>query len=127
MLLALHVTIDVATISFVAGTLIPILVALVTRQSASPGIKAAVNLLLSIVAGALSAVVASATGEVATLEVGSFVTSIGTAWITSIATHYGLLKPTGVTGTAGVVQRNTANVGIGGGNTYAPPQHHHGP
>lgn len=114
MLYALHVTADVATLSFLVGTIIPILVALVTRQNASPGVKASVNALLAIVAGVLSTLVADAQGEIVTVDLASFATAVGTAWITSVATHFGLLAPAGITGAKGTVQRATADFGIGG-------------
>lgn len=113
MVFAAHVTIDVATLSFLIGTIIPIAVALVTKQTARRGVKAAVNALLSIVAGVLSVYVSEAQGEIASVDAAAFVTAVGAAWITSIATHYGLLKPTGITGGAGAVQRATPQLGIG--------------
>ena len=116
--LGLHVSVDVATLSFVSGTIIPVLVALVTRQTASPGLKASINFLLSIVAGFLSAFVAEAQGEIVSIDVASFVSAVAMAWITSVATHYGLLKPVGVTGTTGAIQ-----TAIPGG--IGKPQHVH--
>jgi hypothetical protein len=121
MVFALHVTIDVATLSFLIGTIIPIAVALVTKQTASRGIKAAVNALLSIAAGVLSVYVSEAQGEIVSIDVAAFVTAVGAAWITSIATHYGLLKPTGITGGEGIVQSATPNLGIGSSHSHQPP------
>ncbi len=122
MIYALHVTVDVATVGVVLGTVIPILVALVTKRVASPGTKAVVNLLLSAIAGALSVLVAEAQGTVVELEASAFVASVALTWVTSVATHYGLLKPTGITGAGGAVQRVVPG---GLGSSAGDPGHTH--
>lgn len=98
--------IDTATISILLGVVIPIVVGIVTKIDAAPGLKAVLNALLSAITGALNLVL---TNEGA-LVWREFVTSIALAWLVSVATYYGLWKPTGV---AGTVATATARVGIG--------------
>lgn len=103
------IEVDVAALTFVVATLIPVLTALVTKAHASPGVKAVVTALLSAVAGAASVAIA---GEGA-IDVGHVAISIGVAWITAVSTHFGLLKPVGVTGAEGAVAQSTRRIGIG--------------
>lgn len=100
------VQIDVATLNFVAGVLVPLLTALVTTRLASPGLKAVVTLLLSALAGGI-AVALQANG---TVELQTWITSIALTWVMSIASYYGLWKPTS---TAPKIQAATKNVGVG--------------
>lgn len=99
---------DVNTLTLVVGTLIPLLVGLVTKEVANSGLKGVLNALLSAVAGALTVLVdnGGVLGPWQELANAGFAT-----FITSIATYYGVWKPTGV---ATSVQRKTARVGVGG-------------
>jgi hypothetical protein len=103
------IQVDVAALTFVVSTLIPVLVALVTKAHASAGVKAVVNALLSAVAGAATVAIAHK-GKV---DPGHVLVAIGVAWFTSVTTHFGLLKPVGVTGADGAVQQSTRRLGIG--------------
>lgn len=103
------IEVDVAALTFVVGTLIPVLVALVTKAHASPGVKAVITALLSAVAGAASLAIA---GE-GKIDVAHVAVSIGVAWFTAITTHFGLLKPVGVTGAEGAVAQSTRRIGVG--------------
>lgn len=100
------VQIDVVALNFVAGTVVPLLTALVTTRLANPGLKAVVTLLLSALAGGL-VVALEANG---TVELETWVVSIGTTWLMSIASYYGLWKPTA---TAPKIQAATPNIGLG--------------
>lgn len=100
------VTLDPQVIAGVVGTLIPILVGLLTKLDAPRGLKAVANAFLSALSGVLVTVL---DGD-GSFVVGEFLTSAGIAWITSVATYYGLYKPTG---TAQKVQDKTAGFGVG--------------
>lgn len=93
------------------GTLIPLLVALVTKEVASSGLKGTLNALLSAVAGALTIYVSN-NGAV---ELAPMVVAGAEIFVVSIATYYGVYKSTGITAT---VQSKTAEVGVGGGNRF---------
>lgn len=89
-------TLDLLTIlQFVAATLLPIVVGLVTSKVTHSGTKAvllaALTLATSLVAEAIRAVEA---GEVYDLGTALFLAL--PAFATSVAFHYGLLKPAGV-------------------------------
>jgi hypothetical protein len=97
-----------AAANLVIGTVLPLIVALVTAKVASQRVKAVVLLTLSLVSA----------GIVEALSDGSFAWSEVFAqfivvWPTAILTHYGFLKPVGISGTEGVIQ-NTVPGGIGG-------------
>lgn len=81
---------DMATAAFLVGTLIPLATAFVTKLRASPGLKAVVTLLLSVIAGTINSIV-EAGGE---FELRPTVTSVILTWLTAIASYYGLWKPT---------------------------------
>lgn len=99
--------VDISTITILVGTLIPVLVALVTKKVANSGLKGALNATLSVATGVLNVLVAN--GGMA--DVTAMVNAALLAFTASIVTYYGLLKPTGITGK---VQDSTASFGIGG-------------
>ncbi len=110
-----HTTaLDIQMLSIIGGAIIPILVGIVTKMSASSGLKAVVNFLLSAVAGA----VAVAIEHEGAVNVEEWVVGIGMTWVISVATHYGLWKPTGASST---VQASTAGFGLGGEAHVAHP------
>lgn len=99
------IKLDVAFLSVIAGTVIPLLVALVTKWNASSGVKAVLNAVLALAAGE---------GAMA-LEHGGLVTkaaalAVAYAWITSQSTHFGLWKPTGASSALNTL---TPNLGFG--------------
>lgn len=98
--------IDVAVLAILAGTVLPILVGVVTKKLAAGGIKAAVLAGLSIVTGLVNGAV-NADG-VFTQEA---LVGAGVAWVTAVATYYGFLKPTGIT--EKVADKALPGVGIG--------------
>ena len=97
---------DTTLITLIGGVLVPLLVGLLTKVSASPAVKAVVNAALSAVNGAVA--VAAPAGEGFVWR--AFVVAWVTTFVTSAATYYGIYKPTGV---APAVANTTGNVGIG--------------
>lgn len=101
--------VDVAALTFLVGTLIPVLVALVTKARASSRTKAVANALLSALSGALVVAIA----QEGRIDVGHVAIGVAVTWFSSVSSHFGLLKPTGVTGAEGSVQQATAQLGVG--------------
>ena len=99
------VEVDLQLIAVLAGTVIPLLVGLVTKLRASSTVKAWANALLSALS-ATSAVII----ETGALYWRDVILTFGTTWVTSIATYYGLWKPTE---TSKVVQERTSEFGVG--------------
>lgn len=97
---------DVGILTFIVGTAIPILTALITKARASSAVKAVVTLTLAVIAAAIQ--LAIEVNGVVNLR--SFLANLAVTWIIAIATYYGLLKPTGVTGKVAQVAPDT---GIG--------------
>lgn len=97
---------DAATVSRLLGALVPLLVAVLTRRYATSGLKAALNLVSSVVVGSATYLVAADGGY----DWQGFVNASLNTLIVSAATYYGLWKPTGV---AGTVAKKTESFGIG--------------
>jgi peptidoglycan/LPS O-acetylase OafA/YrhL len=97
------VTIDALWLSFLIGTVLPALTALVTKRWSHKGTKALVLLALSTLAGGFATI--GADGHPGHLHPETFLLGLGAAYITAVSTHYGLLKPTGVTGDEGLILR----------------------
>lgn len=94
------VTVDLALLAFVGGTLVPALVALVARRRAHPAVKGGLNFVLALAAGLVAAAqaadgVVSKEGAVAVLF----------SVVTAQAMHLGLLKPFGITGANGAIAK----------------------
>lgn len=92
-------------LTFAVSVVLPALVALVTKQTAHPGVKAIALLFLAAVTGfGYSWIEAVNNGLPFNFEAGAV------AWLLSFATavlaHYGLLKNLQVTGSQGVIQTN---------------------
>lgn len=85
----------VQVVSILIGTVIPIVVALVTRSTARPGLKAVVNLGLSALSGFGTEYINSANFAWQQALLTTVVT-----FVVSVATYYGLWKPTNVAGSA---------------------------
>lgn len=100
------VEVDVHILSLILGTVIPLLVGILTKINASSGVKAVANAFLSALAGVLTTLINA--GGV--FEWRSVVLTTLLTWVVSVATYYGLYKPTK---TAQVVQLKTANFGVG--------------
>lgn len=103
------VTIDDFWLTFVVGTALPAVTALVTNRLAHPGVKALVLVFLSIVTGWATALLAQPDHS---FDLKSTVIGIFVAYITAVASHFGLLAPAGVTGKNGAIALG-APAGIG--------------
>lgn len=97
---------DVVTVTFILGTVIPLLTGLITKAKTSPGVKAAVNLVLSIAAGVGAAIV-QVKGSI---TVGQIITAISTTYIASGSTYSHLWKPSGAVDKVAAIAPDT---GIG--------------
>lgn len=80
------------TIAVLVGVVLPALVALVTKQVASPRVKSIALIALSAAAAVLTPLLGADAVDVETVFI-SFLTIFGTA----ILSYYGILKPTGIT------------------------------
>lgn len=99
-------------LTLVVGTLLPILVALVTRRMASSGLKATALALLAAITGFLSELLQSLESNTAFDLQAAIVNWFG-AFVIAVAVHYGLWKPIGLTGTDGAVALKTSSFGVG--------------
>lgn len=104
------IQLDVTVVTFVLGSLVPLVVALATKLNASSSLKAAVNVVLSIIVGVGGYLLAN-DGETTLLALAG---AAITAYLASGVTYQNLWKPTG---TAPEIQLKTRNVGIGGTST----------
>lgn len=105
------ITINATFVTILIGTLIPILVGLLTKLDASPKVKSIVSIVLNAVQALIvSSVVSDGTAII------SKQTAIlwGLGVITSIATYVGIWKP------VDAPAKLLPNVGIGG-SSEAPP------
>lgn len=98
---------DATLITLLGGTLIPLLVGIVTKLHAQPGLKALMNAGLTAANGALAVTIPAG----ASWAWKPFLVYWVTSFVTSSATYYGIWKPTGV---APAIQQSTAGVGLGG-------------
>lgn len=85
----------VQVVSVLIGTLLPIVVGLVTTRNVSPGIQAVILAALS----AVSAFVTEAANSADFVWQQALLTTVVT-FVTAVSTHYGLWKPTGVSARA---------------------------
>jgi hypothetical protein len=100
--------VDVAWLTLLLSLVIPIAVGFVTKKVADSSVKAVILLFLS----AATAVLNQAVLDEGVFKKETVVVAV-TSFVIATATHYGFLKPVHVTGSEGVVQTKTANVGIG--------------
>jgi hypothetical protein len=108
------VTLSTVYVALVVGTALPNLTALITARMATSAYKTIVLAAMSVVAGA---------GQQVLNAHGTFVPKTLALWaagtfMVSVVTHYGLLKPLGVTGSAGTLAR-TLPGGLGGNTSAA--------
>lgn len=96
---------DVGALTIVAGVVIPLATAVVTKQLASSRLKSLVTVTLAAVAGLVQTAIDG--GGVVSRET---VTNALMAWVLAISSYYGLWKPTQTAGTVGAA---TARFGIG--------------
>lgn len=100
------IQVDVTLLTFLAGSLIPLLTAVVTKWRASSRLKAIVNLSLSVLAGVVAYLV-GVEGETTVL---GLLAAATTTYLASGTTYSNLWKPTGATS---VLQQVTQDIGIG--------------
>lgn len=100
------IQVDTTVLAFLAGTVVPLLVALVTKLESSSRIKAVANLVLSMVTGGIAYLVAHE-GDGNVLDL---IAAMIAVYLASGVAHHNLWKPTGVTN---ATQRKTASVGVG--------------
>lgn len=89
----------IPVLQLVLGVLLPVLVGLVTTRTTRAGTKAVLLAALSVLTSLLTELIgALQAGAVYNLGM-ALVLGLGT-FIVAVAAHYGLLKPTGVSGAA---------------------------
>jgi hypothetical protein len=93
---------DLLILNAIVGVVIPLLVALVTKQNASSRFKSWALLVLSALGGYFTTLLAS-DAPVDWKSVGLATLSI---FVTAVASYYGFTKPARVAGTEGIIQRN---------------------
>lgn len=101
--------VDIGILTILGGTLLPLVVGIVTKEVAHRGLKAALLALLSGAVGAIDVIISE--GGVFSKET---IVAAGITWVTAVSTYYGFLKPTEISHTV-----NTATSGFGVGK---PPQ-----
>ena len=85
----------IPVLQLVLGVILPVLVGLVTTRATSPGAKAVLLAALSVATSLLTELIgALQAGTVYNLGL-ALILGLGT-FIIAVSTHYGLLKPTGV-------------------------------
>jgi hypothetical protein len=90
---------------------LPAVVALITARMASSGLKAVVLLALSAVSGFLTAALDAVTNT-ASFDWSQAGFTVLSGFAVAVLTHFGLLKPLGVTGSAGAIQTSVPG-GVG--------------
>lgn len=92
----LSFSLDLVTVlQLVAGTLLPLLVAVVTKVTTHPGRKAIALAALALVASVLGQIIDALVTQTP-LDVGLALLLAIPTFVVAVATHYGLWKPTGV-------------------------------
>lgn len=100
-------TLDIRTVATLAAVVLPLLVNLITKQSASDGLKSIINLIGSALITVLSLWINPDGQEVTLwLAINTFVFAI----LTSVVAYKGVWKPTGVSGS---IAASTPNLGLG--------------
>lgn len=103
------VTLPLDVLNLVLAAVLPILTALVTARFANSTVKTLVLVFLTVISTALQQVFAD-DGE---LMWRPFLMTTAFQFLMSVGFHFGLLKPTGVTGASGFVASSVPQ-GIGG-------------
>lgn len=109
--LAVLVTISDYWLTALISVFLPMIVAIITKQVASGTVKSLVLLLLAAITGTVTSW--QATGG--TFDVKDAVIATIMSFVVAVGIHFGLLSPTGVTGSEGALQRKTAGFGLGKG------------
>lgn len=109
MLLAVTVSLDTYWLTMILSVFLPMIVALFTKQLASGTVKAVLLLFLAAVTGTLTSIQA-ANGV---FDVKDAVVATVMSFVIAVGMHFGLLSPTGLTGSEGKLQTKTAGFGLG--------------
>lgn len=80
-------------LSILVGSVLPLLVNLVTKDVASSALKAVLLAGLAAVTGVLTPLTQAGANH---YDWRNIVVSVGLAWVTAVATHFGFYKPTNV-------------------------------
>lgn len=100
------IQVDVTVLTFLAGTIVPLLTAVITKLRAPSHLKSIVNLAISALAG----VVAYGIAHEGAFDVMGLVSAGVTTYLASGVSYQNLWKPTGA---ALAVQKATAGIGLG--------------
>lgn len=101
------VLLDPMLVTTIISVVIPLLVGILTKLRAHPGVKAVMLIILNGVGAAIgTAVGVDGVAVISRTTVYQFIVGC----VVSIATYYGVWKPTGV---SGGINRATATVGLG--------------
>ena len=110
----------VQVLTLIVGTVLPVLVGLVTTRVTAPGVKGVLLAVLSA-ATALGTEALTAAQDGATYDLGrGLVMALG-VWVVAVSTHYGLWRPTGAadiaadTGRTATPDDTVLNIGADGG------------
>lgn len=106
MVFAETLALDVHVLTLLSGTIVPILVGLVTKRFVDSSVKLGLNAALSAIAGGLTVAIA-AEGKV---DAADWLTGMLTAFGVSMATYHGFLKPTHI---ASAIERIAPDFGVG--------------
>jgi hypothetical protein len=103
--------IDLNWVMLLSGTVLPFLVALVTARVAWAGLKAIVLAALAAIAGLLNELY-TASGVLADIDWSSAGANAITTFLIAVGFHFGLWRPTNLTGVNGAVQQSVPQ-GVG--------------
>lgn len=95
-------------LNVLVGFVLPMLVGIITHRLAASWLKSVTLTGLAVLASLLTTI------TVANFHWKDFATAFVVQFGTAVAGHYGLLKPTGITGSNGMIQK-AISVGIGKG------------
>jgi hypothetical protein len=101
---------DITWLTLLATVILPMIVALVTNRVAHPGLKAGILALLALLTSFINEMLAN-DGQ-ATFDVSSWLATSLAVFLGAVGLHYGLLKPTNVTGSTGAIA-TSAPGGVG--------------
>lgn len=103
------VIVPLDVLNLVLAAVLPILVALVTARFANSGVKTLILVALTVLSTSLQHVF----DDGGALQWRPFLLTTTLQFLMSVGFHFGLLKPTGITGAAGSVA-NAVPQGVGG-------------
>lgn len=103
------VSVPLDLMNVLLAAVLPMLTALVTARFANSSVKTLVLVLLTVISTAVQAIVQ----QDGTFEWRPFLMTATLQFLMSVGLHFGLLKPTGVTGAGGLVAEKVP-AGIGG-------------